>query len=155
VGTVRRTLAVVVDTAGAAVLLALAVRLGWAEGLQTWLRPDPWLPFPESALVRLARHPLALWELLWLLSLPFMLWHALWGGLLRTTPGQWLLGVVRVDAFGWPASPLRMLARALALGLWPLTLGAAPLWALLSPAGRGLDDQLCGLWPVDRWRRRA
>lgn len=64
------------------------------------------------------------------------------------TPGQKILGVRVIDAYGEPPSLGRSLLRALALALSVGLFGLGILWIGFSREKRGLHDLLAGTWVV-------
>lgn len=145
-GILRRGAALAVDGLVAILVILLGYAVGVFEGAP--FRPPPdwfwtewwfkyWLDDPRVFFDPVIGFAVVLW-----------LWTAAWDLAAGRTPGDRLLSIELVDSDGDRPSPLRNIARSMAVLLNVGSLGLGWLWIVVSPTRRAWHDYLSGTWVV-------
>jgi uncharacterized RDD family membrane protein YckC len=143
----RRLAGGLVDTAAVAGIVAGLIGVGAMPGA-FFFEPIEGLLSLEAVGLRLVQQPTLLLKSVFAMTLPLVLWHALWGCFART-PGEWLAGLVVVDATGSLAGPLRRIVRGGAYLSWGASLGLTAFFPWISRTQRGFPDLVARTWVVD------
>ena len=113
--------------------------------LDRWIKPSPELPFIEHFSLSFYAEPWALfWTIFWCF-IPIIVVQIALTIFPGKTLGGWLFKLELMDRSGRKAGIERQFIRAIAYLLWPLTLGWAPLFVLISRRQQGLHDAIAGI----------